>query len=67
VILNVGKYAPQLKVGSTIMSVLSLGESTMMFVVKWFVDRDRKRDVAAETAINVGKIEDDTQPIALEK
>jgi len=39
----------------------------MMFVVKWFVDRDRKRDVAAETAINVGKIEDDTQPIALEK
>jgi ACS family pantothenate transporter-like MFS transporter len=66
-ILNVGKYAPQFKMGFTVMSVLSVGEFSMIFVIKWFVDRDRKRDVAVETAISGRQIGDDAQPITLEK
>jgi hypothetical protein len=54
VILNVGKYAPQLKMGFTIMSILSVGKFAMIFVMKWFVDRGGKRDAAAETAIGGG-------------
>ncbi|PMD16095.1 retrograde regulation protein 2 [Hyaloscypha hepaticicola] len=67
VILNVGKYAPQFKMGFTVMSVLSVGEFTMIFVIKWFVDRVRKRDVAAETANSGGQTGDDAQAITLKK
>lgn len=67
VILNVGKYAPQFKMGFTVMSVLSVGEFTMIFVIKWLVDRVRKRDVAAETADSGGQTGDDAQAITLKK
>ena len=67
VILNVGKYAPQFKMGFTVMSVLSVGEFTMIFVIKWFVVRDRKRDFAAETADSGGQTGDDAQAITLKK
>lgn len=43
VILNVGKYAPRFKMGFTVMSVLSVGEFTMIFVIRWFVNRDKRK------------------------
>ena len=48
VILNVGKYAPKFKMGFTVMSVLSVGEFSMIFVIRYFVNRDKRKVVAAE-------------------
>jgi ACS family pantothenate transporter-like MFS transporter len=51
--LNFSKYGPQFRMRFTVMSILTVGESTIIFVIKWFINRDRKRDLAAETAISV--------------
>jgi hypothetical protein len=48
IILNVGKYAPKFNMGFTVMSVLSVGEFSMIFVIRYFVNRDKKKAVAAE-------------------
>jgi MFS transporter, ACS family, pantothenate transporter len=66
-ILNVGKYAPRFKMGFTVMSVLSVCEFAMIFVIKYFVDRDRKRNTTAESGIGQRELEDDAQAIAAEK
>jgi MFS transporter, ACS family, pantothenate transporter len=58
-ILNVGKYAPKFKMGFTVMSILSVCEFTMIFIIKWFVDRDSKRAAAVESAIGRREFEDD--------
>lgn len=43
VVLNVGKYAPRFKLGFTVMSVISVGEFAMIFVMLFFVTRDKKK------------------------
>jgi ACS family pantothenate transporter-like MFS transporter len=52
--------------GFTVMSVLSVCEFAMIFVIKYFVDRDRKRAATVES--EVGRREfDEAQPVAQEK
>ncbi|KAN0096657.1 putative allantoate permease [Hyaloscypha variabilis] len=67
IILNVGKYAPRFKLGFTVMSVLSVGEFTMIFVIKYFVDRDSRRAKAAESEVGRSELDDEAQPVAQEK
>ena len=43
VILNVGKYAPKFKMGFIVMSVLSVGEFSMIFVIRWFANREKRK------------------------
>jgi len=45
VILNVGKYAPRFKMGFIVMSVLSVGEFSMIFVIRWFANREKRKRV----------------------
>jgi ACS family pantothenate transporter-like MFS transporter len=66
VILNVSKYAPKFKMGFTVMSVLSLCEFGMIFVIKYFVDRNRKKTAIAEGSIGGGESEEE-EPVAQEK
>jgi MFS transporter, ACS family, pantothenate transporter len=47
--------------GFTVMSVLSVCEFAMIFVIKWFVDRDRKR------AVDGPGSDDDSHQVAQEK
>ncbi|KAE9371716.1 putative allantoate permease [Stipitochalara longipes BDJ] len=63
VILNVGKYAPRFKMGFTVMSVLSVCEFAMIFVIKYFVDRDSRRDAAAESGRGLRVSDADLQPV----
>jgi ACS family pantothenate transporter-like MFS transporter len=67
VILNVGKYAPNFKMGFTVMSVLSVCQFGMIFVIKYFVDRDRKRAAAVKSVISERESEDYSLPAANEK
>jgi len=48
VILNTGKYAPKFHLGFTVMSVISVGEFAMIFVMLYFVTRDKKKQAARE-------------------
>lgn len=67
VILNVGKYAPRFKMGFTVISVLSVGEFTMIFVIRWFVNRDkRKKALKEESETNKDDGEDEI-PTAVRK
>ncbi|TVY56655.1 Pantothenate transporter liz1 [Lachnellula cervina] len=43
VILNTGKYAPKFTLGFTVMSVISVGEFAMIFVILYFVTRDERK------------------------
>lgn len=43
VILDVGKYAPRFHLGFSIMSGLSVCQFAMIFVLKWFVERQERR------------------------
>lgn len=42
-ILNTGKYAPKFTLGFTVMSVISVGEFAMIFVILYFVTRDERK------------------------
>ena len=62
-ILNVGKYAPRFKMGFIVMSLLSVCEFAMIFVIKYFVDRDSRRKENPENGIERSDFED-SQPVA---
>lgn len=47
-VLDTSKYAPKFKLGFTVMSVLSVGEFVMIFVIRWFVNRDAKKEKERE-------------------
>lgn len=66
-ILNVGKYAPKFKLGFTVMSVLSVCEFGMIFVIKYFVDRDRKASAVVESGVGRIGSDGDSQVVTQEK
>ncbi len=47
-ILNVAKCAPRFKMGYTVISGLSVGEFSSIFVIRWFVNRDKRKAVPKE-------------------
>jgi ACS family pantothenate transporter-like MFS transporter len=49
------------------MSVLSVGEFTMIFVIKYFVDRDSRRAKAAESEVGRNELDNEAQPVVQEK
>jgi hypothetical protein len=48
--------------GFTVMSVLSVCEFAMIFVIKWFVDRDRKRAAVVQCGIGRRASDEDSHP-----
>ncbi|KAH8600113.1 retrograde regulation protein 2 [Bisporella sp. PMI_857] len=50
VVLNVGKYAPRFTLGFTVMSVLSVGQFTMIWVIRYFANKDKKHEAENESA-----------------
>lgn len=67
VILNVGKYAPKFKMGFTVMSVLRVCEFGMIFVIKYFVDQDKKANAVVESGVGRIGSDDDSQVVTQEK
>jgi ACS family pantothenate transporter-like MFS transporter len=55
--------------GFTVMSVLSIGEFTMIFVIKYFVDKDRDsaRAASAESEVGRNELDNEAQPVVQEK
>ena len=47
-ILNVGKYAPRFHLGFSVMSGISVAQFAMIFVLKWFAEREDKRRINDE-------------------
>lgn len=48
VVLNVGKYAPKFKLGFQVMSALSVGQFLMIFVLRFFANREKKAERVRE-------------------
>jgi ACS family pantothenate transporter-like MFS transporter len=53
--------------GFTVMSVLSVCEFGMIFVIKYFVDQDRKASAVVESGVGRIGSDDDSQVVAQEK
>jgi ACS family pantothenate transporter-like MFS transporter len=49
VILNVGKYAPRFHLGFSVMSGISVLQFTMIFVLRFFVQRQTKQEELQKT------------------
>lgn len=67
VILNVGRFAPKFKMGFTVMLVLSVCKFAMIFVIKVFVNRDRKRAALAESGIGQTESDHECRPVVERK
>lgn len=53
--------------GFTVMSVLSVGEFTMIFVIRWFVNRDKRKAALKEDSEDKKAETEDEVPTPMRK
>ena len=61
VILNVGKYAPRFHLGFSIMSGLSVLEFAMIFVLRYFVNRQNRDEELRKTIMEESEVTSEAQ------